>query len=180
MGSKTPESGPRPGSASGSGTPTDALSAGGDRRVNAGFVEDETQEPEIVPLTRAEAEQLFGKDVSRPLRATPFKVVAAQVVITLCSTLIAGLLSARPGIAALSALLGGATCFVPGAWFAWRLRRVSEHPALSWAIAEGVKIAATVAILVAVALLFPEVSWLPLLATFLLALKTYWIALAWR
>ncbi|SDV48520.1 ATP synthase subunit I [Chitinasiproducens palmae] len=141
---------------------------------------DVEREPEIVPLTRAEAESLFGPSVSQASRVTPFKVVAAQVVITLCSMCVAGLLSARPGIAALSALCGGAIGFVPGAWFAWRLGRAGSPSALRWAVAEGVKVAATVALFAAVAIGFRDVRWLPLLLTFVLVLKTYWIALFWR
>lgn len=68
--------------------------------------EAEAQDNKTVPLTRAEAETLFGPGVSRPSRVTPFKVVAAQMVLSLCATLAWWLFYSPPGVAALSAFLG--------------------------------------------------------------------------
>src|SRR5258708_37925014 len=83
------------------------------------------QDNNIVPLTRAEAEKLFGPNVSRPSRVTPFKVVVAQMVLSLGVTLVWWLFYKTPGAAALSAFLGGAICWVPGALFAARIRTLS-------------------------------------------------------
>ena len=66
----------------------------------------EQQDNNIVPLTRAEAEKLFGPNVSRPSRVTPFKVVVAQMVLSLGATLVWWLFYKPPGAAALSAFLG--------------------------------------------------------------------------
>ncbi|WP_425495869.1 ATP synthase subunit I [Paraburkholderia bonniea] len=139
------------------------------------------QDNEIIPLTRAEAEKLFGPGVSRPSRVTPFRVVAAQIVLSLGATLLWGLFYQPPGIAALSAFLGGAICWLPGALFAARLTRLSgATTAMSWVIGEALKMGVTIAMFVAIAFGFHEVSWVPLLVTYLVALKTYWIALVWR
>jgi ATP synthase protein I len=141
----------------------------------------EQQDNNIVPLTRAEAEKLFGPNVSRPSRVTPFKVVAAQMVLSLGATLVWWLFSKPPGAAALSAFLGGAICWVPGTLFAARLRTLSgAKTVMSWMIGEALKMGTTIAMFVAIAFWYHDVSWVPLLVTYLIALKTYWIALAWR
>src|ERR1700689_359943 len=64
----------------------------------------EQQDNNIVPLTRAEAEKLFGPNVSRPSRVTPFKVVAAQMVLSLGATLVWWLFYSPPGASAPSAV----------------------------------------------------------------------------
>lgn len=141
----------------------------------------EQQEKNIVPLTRAEAEKLFGPNVSRPSRVTPYKVVAAQMVLSLVATLVWWRFYTPPGAAALSAFLGGAICWVPSALFAARLKKQSGADSiLGWMIGEALKMGVTVAMFVAIAVWYHDVRWLPLLVTYLLALKTYWIALAWR
>jgi ATP synthase protein I len=141
----------------------------------------EQQEKNIVPLTRAEAEKLFGPGVSRPSRVTPYKVVAAQMVLSLVATLVWWLFYTPPGAAALSAFLGGAICWVPSALFAARLKKQSGADSiLGWMIGEALKMGLTVAMFVAIAVWYHDVRWLPLLVTYLIALKTYWIALAWR
>ncbi|HYS62333.1 MAG TPA: ATP synthase subunit I [Paraburkholderia sp.] len=141
----------------------------------------EQQDNNIVPLTRAEAEKLFGPNVSRPSRVTPFKVVAAQMVLSLVATLVWWLFYKPPGAAALSAFLGGAICWVPGALFAARLRTLSgAETVMSWMIGEALKMGTTIAMFVAIAFWYHDVRWVPLLVTYLIALKTYWIALAWR
>ncbi|WP_176058941.1 ATP synthase subunit I [Paraburkholderia sp. BCC1876] len=141
----------------------------------------EQQDNNIVPLTRTEAEKLFGPNVSRPSRVTPFKVVAAQMVLSLGATLLWWLFYKPPGDAALSALLGGAICWVPSALFAARLRTLSgATTAMSWMIGEALKMGTTIAMFVVIAFWYRDVSWVPLLVTYLVALKTYWIALAWR
>jgi len=141
----------------------------------------EAQENKTVPLTRAEAETLFGPGVSRPSRVTPFKVVAAQMVLSLCATLAWWLFYSPPGAAALSAFLGGAICWVPSALFAARLRAKSGAETIaSWVIGEAIKMGATIAMFVAIAYGFKGVLWVPLLVTYLIALKTYWIAMAWK
>ncbi len=147
---------------------------------------DQQDNNDIVPLTRAEAEQLFGAQVSRPSRVTPFRVVAAQVALSLLATLLWWLFYKPPGSAApsavpVSALLGGAICWIPGALFAARLKQLSQAgTVLNWMLGEAVKMGATIAMFVAIAFWYRDVQWIPLLVTYLIVLKTYWIALAWR
>jgi ATP synthase protein I len=142
---------------------------------------ESAQDNKIVPLTRAEAETLFGPDVSRPSRVTPFKVVAAQMVLSLCATLAWWLFYSPPGAAALSAFLGGAICWVPSGLFAARLKAKSgAETVASWVIGEAIKMGATIAMFAAIAYGYKGVLWVPLLVTYLIALKTYWIAMAWK
>ncbi len=140
---------------------------------------DVEQDNNIVPLTRAEAEKLFGPDVSRPSRVTPLKVVAAQMVLSLAVTLIWWLFSGRQGPAALSALLGGATCWIPSGLFALYLKRGYQTSAALIA-GEAIKTGLTLAMFGAIAWVYPEVRWLPLLVTNAVALKTYWVAMVWK
>jgi ATP synthase protein I len=144
----------------------------------------EAQDKNIVPLTRAEAETLFGPGVSRPSRVTPFKVVAAQMVLSLCATLAWWLFYRPPGVAApgdvpLSAMLGGAICWVPSGLFAARLKAKSGAETIaSWMIGEAMKMGSTIAMFIGIAVWYKGVLWVPLLITYLVALKTYWIAMA--
>ncbi len=152
---------------------------------NAQWDADQQDNNDIVPLTRPEAEKLFGPSVSRPSRVTPFRVVAAQMVLSLVATLLWWLFYKPSGAAAsgvaLSAFLGGAICWVPGALFAARLRQLSQAgTVLNWMLGEAFKMGATIAMFVAIAFWYHDVQWIPLLVTYLIALKTYWIALAWR
>jgi ATP synthase protein I len=149
---------------------------------NAQWDADQQQDNnDIVPLTRTEAEKLFGPQVSRPSRVTPFRVVAAQMVLSLVATLVWWLFYKPPGAAALSAFLGGAICWLPGALFAARLKQLSgAGTVMNWMLGEAFKMGATIAMFVVIAVWYREVQWIPLLVTYLIALKTYWIALAWR
>src|ERR1700761_5177383 len=106
----------------------------------------EQQDNNIVPLPRAEAEKLFGPNVSRPSRVTPFKVVAAQMVLSLGATLVWWLFYSPPGDAARSAFLGGAICWVPSAMFAARLKAKSGAGTIaSWMIGDALKMGSTIA-----------------------------------
>jgi ATP synthase protein I len=49
---------------------------------------------------------------------------------------------------------------------------------LTWMGGEALKMGVTVAMFVAIGYWYHDVRWLPLIVTYLLALKTYWIALA--
>ncbi|WP_370653403.1 ATP synthase subunit I [Caballeronia sp. Lep1P3] len=160
----------------------DSKSTGTQPRGSSGDSWDaEAQDNNIVPLTRDQAEKLFGPEVSRPSRVTPFRVVAAQMVLSLGATLLWWLFYKPPGDAALSAFLGGAICWLPAALFAARLKAgAGTQTIMSWMIGEGLKMGATIAMFVAVAVWYKSALWLPLLVTYIVALKTYWIAMAWR
>ncbi|ALS59665.1 MULTISPECIES: ATP synthase subunit I [Pandoraea] len=143
--------------------------------------DDEQEQETIVPLTRAQAERLFGPNVGRASRVTPFRVVGAQVLLSLAATLAWWVLSASPQEAAVSAWLGGMMGWVPGALFALRLRISGDRLSVGSLVAgEAVKVATTIALLVAIAFGYPGVHWVALLVTFVLTLKAYWLAMAFK
>lgn len=156
-------------------------SAAGERRESTGDDWDaELQDDNIVPLTRVEAERLFGPNVGRPSRVTPNGVVIAQVALSLVATLAWWLFSKSPGAAALSAFLGGAIGWLPSALFVARLKAGGSATVMSWVAGEALKLGVTIGLFAAVAFGYAGVHWVPLLVTYLVVLKTYWIALAWR
>jgi ATP synthase protein I len=141
--------------------------------------DDEPQEEQVVPLTRAEAENLFGTQISRPSRVTPLRVIAAQMVVSLIALLIALAYSSHPQQAALSALLGGAISWAPSAIFALLLKKWhGQASVIALVVGEIVKLVMTFIMFGIIALGYPSVLWLPLLLTYVAALKTYWVALA--
>ncbi|WP_420996934.1 ATP synthase subunit I [Cupriavidus sp. 30B13] len=144
--------------------------------------EAERAEEAVEPLSRADAETLFGARALRPSRMTPGRVVLAQVAVTVLSALAWRLLAGGNAAAAgWSALFGGIACFVPSGFFALRLRLSGERTSISGlVVGEAIKVFATVGLLVLVVVLYRELRWVPMLVTFLLALKAYWVALAIR
>lgn len=108
-----------------------------------------------------------------------FKAVLLQASATLVAILLAGLLAGEHG--AVSAALGGAAIFLPNLLFALRLAAVSRlkgaaHPA-TFLIGELVKVALTLALLIAASQLYSGLHWLSLLAGLFLALQSNLFAL---
>jgi ATP synthase protein I len=107
------------------------------------------------------------------------RFVLLQLVTTLVVGAIAGLIGGWPAL--FSAVLGGLCCVVPNALFALRLfasvRKPEGANPMSFFIGEFIKIALTVALLFAVAMLYRELNWLALIAGFIVALKSYIILL---
>jgi ATP synthase protein I len=157
----------------------DAVSRGDGRASLARRFDDEDDEPAVRPLTRAEAEAFTR---AHPM-LSPWRVVAAQVVLGMIVTALAGVVAGRIG--AISALYGAAVVFVPGALMArGATSRVSSlSPAISavsmlwWSF---IKIALSVAMLVLAARIVPGVVWPALLAAMVLCMQSYWFALLWR
>ncbi|MFC4519765.1 MULTISPECIES: ATP synthase subunit I [Cupriavidus] len=136
----------------------------------------EREEEAVDPLSRAEAVTLFGERALRPSRMTPGKVVLAQVVVTLLSALCWALFGKQAGPYGWSALLGGAVCFVPSGFFAFRLWMARDRASIGGLVmGEAIKVFATVALMVLVVVLYRDLRWVPMLVTLLLALKTYWV-----
>ncbi|WP_258002303.1 ATP synthase subunit I [Burkholderia sp. WAC0059] len=136
------------------------------------------QENQITPLTRAEAEKLFGPKVSRPSRVMPQRVVAAQIALSLVVALIVWLFFGHSTQATLSALLGGAVCWAPASLFALYLKRAGSRSRMALVAGEAVKAGMTAALFIIIGEAWHEARWLPMLVAYLVALKTYWVALA--
>ncbi|HEX4235588.1 MAG TPA: ATP synthase subunit I [Caldimonas sp.] len=157
----------------------DAVTRGDRRLLARRNFDDDVDERPFKPLTRAEAET-FRRE-HPPL--SPWRVVAAQVVLGIVAAAAAGLVAGKVG--AVSALYGAAVVAVPGALMARGAtsRLSSLSPAisavsmLSWAFA---KIALSIAMLVLAARIVPGVVWPALLASMVLCMQSYWFALLWR
>jgi ATP synthase protein I len=93
--------------------------------------------------------------------------------------LIWGLFGGRD--AALSALLGGAVCVIPGALYAWRLHAASRRGVGSFGAAflvgELVKLVSTVALFAAVIGWYRDVHAIALVVTYIATLQGYLLAL---
>ncbi len=51
---------------------------------------------------------------------------------------------------------------------------------MSWMVGETLKMGVTIAMFVAIAFWYKSALWLPPLVTYIVALKTYWVAMALR
>lgn len=127
------------------------------------------------PLTAEEARLLRQRMPTLPA----CKVVLAQALAGLLVALVAGVVSGRPPVG-WSVAYGALAVAVPAALFARVLARRAAAGrfgagVLVW---ELVKIALTVALLLAAPRLVPGLNWLGLLGGVIVATKMYWVALA--
>lgn len=114
---------------------------------------------------------------------SPWWVVGAQIVTGLVVALATWAFTGRPS-AGWSAGYGAIAVALPAAIFARGLTgrfasRNAGSAAAAFMVGEMVKIALTVAMLVAAPRLVPELSWPALLVGLVLVLKVYWVALAY-
>lgn len=141
------------------------------------------------PLTRAELEVILGSEALEPSIISVKRLFALQAFVTMLSCFAWGWsVKGKPfGLdsSAISALLGGLIAIIPAGLFAIRARlltkKVIESGVARLAVAglvtgEIIKIIATVAMFFLVIVFYPDLDWLPLLLTYVLALKCYWLA----
>jgi ATP synthase protein I len=143
----------------------------------SGFTDDEFEELEFKPLTAEEAQALRKL---HPL-ISPWRVVGWQVVVGVLVALATWALTRSP-VAGWSAAYGALAVVVPAALFARGLLRQRAAANAGSALAgffvwEMVKIALTVAMLVAAPRLVMQLNWLALLAGFVVTLKVHWVAI---
>lgn len=120
---------------------------------------------------------------------SPWKVLLAQVLITVISMVFWSIFGEPVGVSLYtqSAFLGGLISVLPSALFLTRLELAKKSQKLNpgsflAALVSGefIKIAVTLMMFVGIAYLVPGVLWVPLLVTYLLALKCVWLAWLWR
>jgi ATP synthase protein I len=136
------------------------------------------------PLTRAEMEALLGRALLRPSRVTVKGLLILQGLVTIISGLAWSATGNQFGLgsSAISAIFGGLIAVVPGILFAARAKVLSTRAnALGLTVfalvtGELLKIIATIAMFILVIMFYPDLDWLPLLLTYVLALKCYWFA----
>ena len=144
----------------------------------AGYVDDEleTELEYFKPLTRQEAD-----DVRRRIRSVSMlQVLAAQTVAGILVAVVSWIVTGRQN-AGWSGFYGALAVIVPAALFA---RGLSRQKAVSGAgsalvgffVWELVKVGTTVAMLLVAPRLVSQLSWLALLAGFVVTMKVYWLA----
>ncbi len=120
---------------------------------------------------------------------SPWKILAAQVAVTALSMTIWSFFGEPVGVSLYTqaAFLGGLISVLPSALFLLRLELAKKsqllnpgHYLAALVSGEFIKIAVTVMLFIGVAFLIPGVLWVPLLVTYVLALKCVWLAWLWR
>lgn len=143
-----------------------------------GVFEDEQEQPPVKPLSADEARKL--REQYPPV--SPWRVVGGQAVVGLVAALAAWLFTGKASVG-WSAGYGALAVVIPAAVFARGLTgRFSSlnagTAAFGFLLWEMVKIALTVAMLIAAPGLVQGLSWPALLVGLVLAMKVYWVALA--
>jgi ATP synthase protein I len=141
--------------------------------------EDEAEDPPVKRLTSAEAAALQERNPS----LSPWRVVATQLAVGLVVAAAAGLVGGS--VSAVSALYGALVVVLPGALMARgttsplsRLSVVSS--AISMLVWAGVKMVASVLMLVLAPRIVQPLSWPALLVALVVCMQVYWFALLWR
>jgi ATP synthase protein I len=145
-----------------------------------GFHEATEEETPIKPLTAEEARQL--REQHPPV--SPWWVVAGQVVVGLVAALAAWGITGRQNVG-WSTGYGALAVAIPAAIFARGLTgRFSSlnagTAAVGFMLWEMVKIASTLALMAAAPKLVADLSWPAMLVGLVLAMKVYWVALAFK
>ncbi|QWD74285.1 ATP synthase subunit I [Polynucleobacter sp. TSB-Sco08W16] len=152
---------------------------------------DEWDEPEEVirVYSKEEIIALQQRDAIKYRTLSPWKLVLAQVLITVVSMMFWSIFGEPVGVSLYtqSAFLGGLISVLPSALFLTRLELAKKSQRLNpgrflAALISGefIKIAVTLMLFIGIAYLVPGVLWVPLLVTYLLALKCVWLAWLWR
>jgi ATP synthase protein I len=150
---------------------------------------DEPEEEVIRVYSKDEIVALQQINAAKYRILSPWRVLLAQVLITVISMLFWSFFGEPVGVSLYtqSAFLGGLISVLPSALFLTRLEVAKKSQRLNpgsflAALVSGefIKIAVTLMMFVGIAYLVPGVLWVPLLVTYLLALKCVWLAWLWR
>jgi len=150
---------------------------------------DEPEEEVIRVYSKDEIVALQQSNATKYRILSPWKVLLAQVLITVISMVFWSFFGEPVGVSLYtqSAFLGGLISVLPSALFLTRLEVAKKSQRLNpgsflAALVSGefIKIAVTLVMFLGIAYLVPGVLWVPLLVTYLLALKCVWLAWLWR
>lgn len=135
-------------------------------------------EPEFKPLTSEQA-QVWRQN--NPM-SSPWRVLFLQVGVGAVMVLMTGWLTGEPRLAA-SAAWGSVAVIVPAIVFvralSRQMRRTQPGSALVGLLVwELVKIVLTVALLLVAPKVITDLSWIALVAGFVVTMKVYWLAMA--
>jgi ATP synthase protein I len=140
-------------------------------------------------LSKAEMAELQKNNAIKYPSLSPWRILLAQTALTMLSMVIWSFFGEPRGISVYtqSAFLGGLTSVLPSALFLLRLEAAKKTQQLNpgkflAALVSGefIKIVVTLLMFLGVAVLIPGVMWVPLLVTYVLALKCVWLAWFWR
>jgi ATP synthase protein I len=139
---------------------------------------DEVLEDEFKPLTAQQAQEWRQKNRT----TSPWWVVGLQAAVAVVVSLLTWLIGRRTGWA-LSVAWGGFAVVAPAALFARALARQMQLGQPGAALVglfvwEFVKVVLTVALLLVAPQVISELSWLALVAGFVVTMKVYWLAMA--
>ncbi len=150
---------------------------------------DKPEEEVFRVYSKAEIDAFQQQNASKYRSLSSCNIILAQVLITLVSMLFWSFFGEPVGVSLYtqSAFLGGLISVLPSALFLTRLELAKKSQKLNpgsflAALVSGefIKIAVTLMLFVGIAYLVPGVLWVPLLVTYLLALKCVWLAWLWR
>nr|WP_315230089.1 ATP synthase subunit I [uncultured Limnohabitans sp.] len=147
-------------------------------KISTGL-EDEAPEPEFKPLTPQEAQVWRLKNPA----TSPWVILWVQVAVSVVLALVVGAWGNQPAWM-WSVAWGGFAVVLPAALFARALSRQMKLGSSNVALAglfmwELVKVVLTVVLLAAAPKVISELSWLALLAGFVVTMKVYWLAWYW-
>lgn len=139
---------------------------------------DDGLEPDFKPLTPVQAEAWRQRN---PV-TSPWRVLGLQLLVGLAVAVLTGVVSGQLRLAA-SVAWGVVSVVVPGVVFARALARQMRLKQAGAALAglfvwELVKIVLTVALLLVAPQVVAGLSWLALVAGFVVTMKVYWLAMA--
>ena len=146
---------------------------------------DEPEEEVYRVLSKEEMTALQASNAVKHPPLSPWRILAAQVVVTALSMLIWSVFGEPIGVSLYtqSAFLGGLISVLPSTLFLIRLEMAKKTQILNpgnylAALVSGefIKIFVTLMLFLGVAFLIPGVLWVPLLVPYVLALKCVWLA----
>ncbi len=150
---------------------------------------DEPKEEVYRVLSKAEMVALQQSNAKKYPGLSPWKIVLAQMLVTVVSMVVWSIFGEPVGVSLYtqSAFLGGLISVLPSALFLTRLELAKKSQRLNpgsflAALVSGefIKIVVTLMLFLGIAYLVPGVLWVPLLVTYVLALKCVWLAWLWR
>jgi len=150
---------------------------------------DEPEEEVYRVLSKAEMIALQQSNATKYPTLSPWKIILAQTAVTVVSMGVWSFFGEpiRVSLYTHSAFLGGLISVLPTALFLTRLELAKKSQRLNpgrflAALISGefIKIATTLMLFIGIAYFVPGVLWVPLLVTYVLALKCVWLAWLWR
>ena len=150
---------------------------------------EEPEEEVYRVLSKQEMLALQQSSLSKHQPLSPWKIILVQIATAVLCTMVWSIFGAEKWLSlyTLSAFLGGLICVLPAALFLIRVELAKKSQRLNpgrflAALVSGefIKISMTLMLFIGVAVYIPDAMWVPLLVTYVLVLKSAWLAAFWR